>query len=138
MNYQAPGSSNFLPSEIYVQNIEIDRTKQTITFEVPELAKVGSSKLALSAIASSSDVVSFTAAPSNVCTVSGTFLSFVGIGVCQVTAIQKGTSTFSPISVTRAISVTQGSIATKNIFCAKGSKRIKILSNRCPRGYKKS
>ena len=135
--YQTEANSNYLASDVYEQVIEISRDPQTLTFEVPATAKVGSKGLTLTAVATSSGAVSFSASPSSVCSITGSTLDFKGKGVCQVTATQAGSTTIAPVSVDRTIQVSPASVVNKTITCVKGSKKIKTTASKCPKGYKK-
>ena len=73
------------------------RVPQTITFSpvTPNPAPVGSAAT-LAATASSNLTVAFAAGPTAVCTLSGTTLSYVGVGTCTVTADQAGSDSYFP------------------------------------------
>jgi len=137
LTYQTSESGDWLASDLYKLTFEITRDAQTMTFDLPATAKVGSKGLTLSATASSAGAVTFAAAPTNVCEVSGTTLNLKGKGTCQVTATQSGTTTIAPVSATKSIAVSPASVAKKTITCVKGSKKIKTNAAKCPKGYKK-
>lgn len=69
-------------------------TSQTISFTPATTGTVGT-PITLAATASSSLAVSFTSSPATVCTVSGTTLTLVGAGTCNVKADQAGNTTFA-------------------------------------------
>jgi len=87
---------------------------QTISLAsvTPNPAPLGSATT-LSATASSGLAVTLDAEPTNVCALSGTTLSFVGLGTCTVTADQAGDATYLPASQ-----------VTQNIVVAKVSQSI--------------
>ena len=72
---------------------------QTISLAIvtPNPAPLGSTTT-LSATASSGLAVALGAGPANVCALSGTTLSFAGLGTCTVTADQAGDATYLPAS----------------------------------------
>lgn len=69
-------------------------TSQTISFTPATTGTVGT-PITLEATASSKLAVSFTSSPATVCTVSGTTLTLVGAGTCNVKADQAGNTTFA-------------------------------------------
>ncbi|MGB9148888.1 MAG: choice-of-anchor D domain-containing protein, partial [Burkholderiales bacterium] len=79
---------------------------QTITFPAVASPKnIGQTEL-LTATASSGLTVTYTAAPANVCTMSGNTANFIGAGTCTLTAKQAGNATYSPApDVQQTISV---------------------------------
>ncbi|MBW8862078.1 MAG: PxKF domain-containing protein [Acidobacteria bacterium] len=89
------------------------RFNQTITVSpvTPNPAPLGSTA-SVSATASSKLTVAIAAGPANVCTLNGTTLSFVGLGICTVTANQSGNDNYFPApEVTRDIVVVKVSQA---------------------------
>ncbi len=105
-------AGNGLP-ETVVSNIAINCSApvtqpktQTITFSQPTAQLVGDT-LSLSATASSGLAVSFSASTPQVCTLSGSTLTFVAAGTCSITASQAGNSAYAAASVTRSIAVSQ-------------------------------
>lgn len=133
--YQTVANADYLASDIFKQTFEISRNAQSMTFEVPATAKVGSKGLSLAAVASSAGPLTFAASPTNVCSVVGNKLNFIGKGTCQVTATQAGTTTIAPVSITNSIAVLQASLTKKSITCIKGNKKIKTTTANCPKGY---
>ena len=135
--YQTIADNDYAASDPTYQTFIVGKASQTLIFEVPSTAKVGSKGLTLNATASSAGAVTYSATPSNVCSVTGTTLNFKGKGICQVTASQAGTTTISPVSITKSITVSPALLAKKTITCVKGSKKIKTTAAKCPKGYKK-
>jgi hypothetical protein len=93
---------------------DVGQLGQTITFtsNTPSAAVVGGI-YTVSATASSGLPVSFSATSSAVCNVSGTLVSFVGPGTCEVDANQAGNGTYSPAPQTsQSFPVTSTSGAT--------------------------
>jgi len=63
---------------------------------------------ALTATASSGLAVSFASATVPVCTVSGTTVTILAVGICSITASQAGNANYAPaIPVTNSVVVTQ-------------------------------
>lgn len=71
------------------------KTTQTISFTSPGNQTMGVATPPLTANASSGLTVSIQSATASVCTVSGTTLSLVAPGTCQLTATQAGNATYS-------------------------------------------
>ena len=74
--------------------------QQTITFPAPATGVVGGSAV-LTAVASSGLPVSYQIDPGSPCTVSGSQLSFVGPGLCTVSASQPGNGSVAPATAIR-------------------------------------
>lgn len=95
------------------KTFSITKTLQTITFSA-----IGNQPmpgpLVVSASSTSGLTVTFTASNDN-CTVSGTTVSFVSMGICTVTASQAGSSTFaSATPVSRTFTITAASNSSNN------------------------
>jgi hypothetical protein len=73
----------------------VTKLAQAVTFTPAASVPLTSGTLPLQATASSELVVGFSATPESVCTVSGSTLTLVGAGNCQVTAAQGGNPTFN-------------------------------------------
>lgn len=88
----------------------IQQTIGPISLQPATLTAVGSSTL--SATASSALPVSFASTTTSICTVSGTILTGVNVGICAITASQLGNALYAPATpVTKNISVTFASQA---------------------------
>ena len=86
------------------------RQEQTITFPAvtPNPATVGDAST-LGATASSGLAVSYTSLTTDVCTVSGSTLSYTAVGTCTVAADQAGNTAYRPAPrVTQDITVNKG------------------------------
>ena len=89
------------------------KTAQTITFAAPANQTMGVATPTLVATASSGLSVSIQSATTPVCTVSGTTLTLVAPGTCQLTATQAGNATYSAApSVSVSFTVLSASGAT--------------------------
>jgi hypothetical protein len=142
LNYSTPASANFLASDITPLTFQITRTAQTVAFTAAATAALANKTLALTATASSGNVVSFQSDSPTICSVTGNSLNLLAPGNCQVEAIQAGTATVSPASATQSITVT-GVAATvakkpvaKKIACVKNGKTKTFTGAKCPAGYK--
>ncbi|NCU11270.1 MAG: autotransporter domain-containing protein, partial [Sphingomonadaceae bacterium] len=87
---------------------------QTISFTstAPTSAVVGGATYAVSATATSGLAVSYSVDPSasSICSVTGSTVSFIGVGTCVINANQAGNSSFDPApQVQQAFAVGQGS-----------------------------
>ena len=140
LTYQSLGNASYLPSEIYKQTIVFEKAIQTISFALPNTAKVTDKTIVLTATSSSSNPISYTSTPMSVCTISGSVLNLLQAGNCSITATQVGTPTIAPISTTANITLTGTKVATKRtITCFKGktTKKVSGVTPKCPIGYKK-
>jgi alpha-tubulin suppressor-like RCC1 family protein len=91
----------------------VDRTANVMTFTAADRA-YSATPFALAASATSGLPVSYSAMPASVCTVSGSNLTMVNVGNCQITATQAGSSTVAaaaPVVVTMAIGKASQTIA---------------------------
>jgi hypothetical protein len=139
IGYKADENSNQLASESKTLSFEIVKNAQTINFTPVATADLASKTVALSAIASSGGSVSYTATPTDGCSVSGSTLNLLKPGSCAVTATQLGTGTIAAVSATATVTITGALPAVKkSITCVKGTKSVKktAISPKCPAGYK--
>ncbi|MDX6508535.1 MAG: hypothetical protein QOG81_287, partial [Gaiellaceae bacterium] len=97
-----PGNGQWLPAPQAQQSFVVggpSQSVQSITFTStpPSSAQIGGS-YAVSGAASSGLPVAFSADPSSpgICTVSGSTVSFVGVGTCTVDADQAGDASYLP------------------------------------------
>jgi hypothetical protein len=77
----------------------ISAANQTISFNISALTKrVGDAGVNLTNLAQSSSnlAVTYTSTTTNVCTISGSTLSFIAAGSCSITAAQAGNLNFNP------------------------------------------
>jgi hypothetical protein len=89
------GNATFAAAKDVKRSIRILKTAQTITFDQPAPISPGAGATTLVASASSGLSVTFTATPSNICTISGAILTPVAQGTCTVIASQTGNATFA-------------------------------------------
>jgi len=139
LNYQSSGNSNYLPSKIYTQTINIDFEKQSISFELPATLDVQLGKYPLTAKSSKSAQMTYSTNSTGICSTLNSELILLKAGECSVTAIQVGTSTLAPTSVTKTVTIIgTTAIAEKTIICVKGNKTKKVSGTnpKCPKGYK--
>ena len=141
LNYSTVASANYLASDITPLTFQITRTAQTVSFSAPASATLAGKTLTLSATASSGAAVTFQSDSPTICSVTGNSLNLLESGNCQVEAIQAGSATVSPASVTQSIAVTGTLPAskvgkTKKIICLKNGKNKTFIGSKCPAGYK--
>jgi hypothetical protein len=137
LTYQAKGDSNYLPSEVYIQNVLVEKIYQTISFTPPVTANLSVKTIALSATASSGGVITYQTTSTGICSITGSTLNLLKGGNCAITATQSGTTTLAPISATATVMIT-GSVTKKTITCVKGNKTKKVSGTnpKCPKEYK--
>jgi len=141
LNYSTPASANYLASDVTPLTFQITRTAQTVSFSAPASATLASKTLALNATASSGAPVTFQSDSPAICSVTGNSLNLLAPGNCQVEAIQVGSATVSPASLTQSIAVTGTLPAPKTgkakaIICVKGGKSKSFTGSKCPAGFK--
>jgi hypothetical protein len=141
INYSSTATSSYLASDVFPLTFQITRTAQTVSFSVPASATLASKTLALIATSSIGAPVTFQSHSPTICSVTGSSLSLLTPGNCQVEAIQEGSATVSPASVTQSITVT-GTLPTsktskaKTIVCVKSGKSKTFNGSKCPAGFK--
>jgi len=138
ITYQTKATSNNLESDIYRVSFEITREPQNLIFTPSNVVNLSNKTLNLIAKASSDGLVTFSAEPSSICTVTGNTLNLLKAGNCAVTAQQAGTTTIAPISKTVTISITgKAARELRTISCVKGSKKVSVTKAKpkCPKGY---
>lgn len=137
--YTAKGNSKFLPSETYIQTIEIKKLAQTIVFNPNSPVDISTKTLALSATASGGGVITYQTTSTGICSITGSTLNLLRGGNCAITATQAGSPTLAPISATATVMIA-GSVAPtkRTITCVKGNKTKKVSGTnpKCPKGYK--
>lgn len=114
------GDSNYNPAPDVSQAFSISKADQTISFGALPSKTFGDPDLTVSATASSTLVVSFSAGGS--CTVTGSTVHLTGAGSCTITASQAGDSDYNPapnVPQTFLIAkdnqtITFGALANKN------------------------
>ena len=139
LTYQSLGNSSYLPSDIYTQTIVFEKAIQTISFALPNTAKVTDKTIVLTATSSSGNPISYTSTPISTCTISGSVLNLLQAGNCSITATQVGTPTIAAASTTANITLTATTVATKRtITCSKNktTKKVTGTNPKCPTGYK--
>jgi PKD repeat protein len=90
------GNSNYDAGPEVRQSFVVGMGSQHMTFtsEPPAAATIGGSTYAVAARATSGLPVSFSSGASSVCSVSGTTVSFIGVGMCTIDAKQAGDSNY--------------------------------------------
>lgn len=88
------------------QNVTVAKRSQTLTLAALPTGKVFAST-PISVSASSSESLAVSLGASGACGLSGSTLSFTGVGTCTLTATQAGTSEVSPASATVTASIGQ-------------------------------
>jgi hypothetical protein len=155
LNYSSPATNDYLASDIYPLTFEITRSAQTVAFSAPSTAALETKSLALSATASSGQMVTFQSSTPTICSVTGNSLNLLAAGTCQVTATQIGTTTIAPATASASIVISgvaaksQTTTAsapkaakkvvkksTKKILCIKNGKSKRFIGKKCPAGYK--
>ena len=102
------GDSNYNPATDVPQSFSIAKGDQTITFGALPAKTFGNPDFGVSATASSSLTVSFTA--SGNCTVTGSTVHLTGAGSCTITALQAGDANYNPATnVPQSFAITKGS-----------------------------
>jgi len=92
-------------------SIEVDLGTQTISFGSLSNISLSSSPPALVATASSGLTVSFASTTSTVCTVSGTTVTLLDLGLCSITASQAGDDDWGAATdVVQSFTVTPGTL----------------------------
>lgn len=92
------GNSEYEPAPQETQEVKVGKGTQTIAFEStpPSAAIVGGSYSVKASASPSGLPVTISAGPSPVCTLSGSTVSFTGIGTCTVDANQAGNANYNP------------------------------------------
>ena len=115
------GDQSYMGSTSSNITITVAKLIQTITFTDPSNQAFSNSTTQLSGSSNSGLTVAFTSLSTSICSVSGSSVSFVSVGTCQIAADQSGSSTYSAAAqVIREFTVsiadqtiTFGSIANK-------------------------
>jgi hypothetical protein len=93
------GDANYNPAPQVQQSFAVGQGSQTITFTstAPAAAKVGGPTYNVTATATSGLTVAFTidAAAASVCSISGSTVSFIGVGTCVIDANQAGNANYT-------------------------------------------
>ena len=111
-NRATAGRPGFWPELIKRSTATVSgTTAQTITFSPATSLTAVTNTYALVATASSGLTVGFSSTTPEICTVSGTTLTPVQIGICSIRASQAGDSTYSATSIQKAIVITRATQA---------------------------
>ncbi|MGE5168543.1 MAG: Ig-like domain repeat protein, partial [Deltaproteobacteria bacterium] len=111
---QYAGDVNFGPSTSSVVNQVVNQASQTITFTstAPAGATVGGATYTVTATASSGLTVALTidASSASVCSLTGSTVSFIGVGTCVIDANQAGDANYTAATqVQQSFAVGKGS-----------------------------
>jgi hypothetical protein len=142
LNYFSAATDTYAASDVYPLTFEITRTAQAVSFSPPAKISLASKSVSLSATATSGGVVTFKSDSPTICSVTGSSLNLLASGTCQVEALQGGSATLSPASVTQSITVTGPIGATvkgsgaKKIVCVKNGTSKTFAGAKCPVGYR--
>jgi hypothetical protein len=112
------GSTAYLPAPQQSQTFSVAKSSQSVTFTTPppSSATMGDAAYTVSATASSGLQVVFTTATPNVCTVSGSTVSYVAAGTCVVNADQSGNAGYNAAPrVTQSFFVASAPSAPTNV-----------------------
>jgi RHS repeat-associated protein len=100
------GGSGYSPAPQITATVQIDKGPQTITFATAADRIIGAAPFNLVATASSGGAVAFTSTTTSVCTVSGTTVTMLVVGVCTIAANQAGTANYlAAPTLTRSFNV---------------------------------
>jgi large repetitive protein len=89
------GNATWAPASPVTRTFTVNKLNQSITFPQPSDGSPGQSQT-LNATASSGLPVTYTSTTPEICTVSGSTLTFVGGGDCSITASQSGNERYNP------------------------------------------
>ncbi len=106
------GDSNWNPAPQQTQMITVGQGTQTVSFTstAPTNAAVGGANYAVTGAASSGLAVSFSTTSTGICSVTGSTVSFTGVGSCVIDADQAGDANYSAAAQqTQTITVGKGS-----------------------------
>ena len=115
------GDSSYVGSTSSTISISVAKLSQTITFTDPSNQAFSNSTTGLSATSNRSLTVAFSTLSPTICSVSGSSVTLISVGTCQIAADQSGNSTYAAAAqviqeFTVSIadqSITFGSIANK-------------------------
>jgi len=147
LSYTTAGNTEYKPSDVQTMTFQITREAQTISFVAPATVPLASKSVALSASASSGQLVTYFSSTPAICSVTGSSLNLLTAGTCHVTASQVGTTKIAPVSLDQTIRVTGDSVASKSgakassgaakkLVCIKNGKAKTVAGKACPSGYK--
>ena len=104
------GNTNYAAATPVTKTFNVTQGANVITFPTPADTSFSSPPPALTATASSGLTVGYASNSTGVCTVSGSTISFVSVGICSITASQAGNTNYAAATpVTKTFNVTQGS-----------------------------
>ena len=114
------GDLTYAGSTSTASSITVSKISQTITFTDPSNQAFSNSTTELSATSNRSLTVAFSSLSPTICSVSGSSVTLISVGTCQIAADQSGNSTYAAAQVTQEFTVsiadqtiTFGSIANK-------------------------
>jgi hypothetical protein len=104
------GNANFNSATPVIRAFNVTGNSNVITFPQPADTQLFAGPVNVTATANSNLVVSYTSNAPAVCTVAGSSVTLVSVGVCSLTANQAGDANFAAATaVTKAFNVLQGS-----------------------------
>ena len=95
VRYDQSGDGNYNAAPQVTESVTAQKANQSITFGALSSKAVGDPDFGVSATASSSLTVNFTASPASVCTISANTVHITGAGACTITAKQTGDTNYS-------------------------------------------
>ena len=103
VNANQAGSSNWNAAPLVPQSFQVTKGNQVISFAALADKRFDESPVTVGATATSGLAVAFSSATPAVCSVSGTGVSFVSVGVCTVNANQAGSSNWNAAPLVPAV-----------------------------------
>ena len=99
------GDDTHLPATA-TQEFEVTAIAQSLTITGLTSTALDAGPVELAATTPGGLPLTYTAGPSDVCSVSGTTITLIGVGVCNVTADQVGDATHAPATASASFAVT--------------------------------
>lgn len=109
------GNTNYAAASQVSQSFNVTPGVNTITFGTLPDRALGSGSFTVSATASSGLTVTFASATSSICSVSGTTVNLLAVGLCTITASQSGNANYqAATSVNQSFNITKA-VATVSL-----------------------
>jgi hypothetical protein len=105
--YSFATDNNFSAGSDNTTTLTVNKANQTITFAALTDKIYGDADFAVSATATSGLAVTFTAAATDKCTVTGTTVHITGAGSCTITAAQIGDGNYNPATAAPTSAITR-------------------------------
>ncbi len=105
-----PGNADWNPALPVSRTFSVSQAFQTISFTLSSSMVYTNTPFLITATASSGLLVGLTAGPGNVCTINGSLVTLVNVGMCTVVASQSGNANYaSAPNVSQSFTITQAS-----------------------------